>query len=389
MSLPQGFRYAAAYAGLRKIEKDDLALIVSDTPAVAAAVFTQNRVVAAPVVLARKNLRTSRGKASAILVNAGNANCATRTGDQVALATVRAAAKALGVKPEYVLPASTGVIGVEMDGSKIVNALPALVKKLDAAHFDAVATAILTTDLVAKTAYAEIKSGRKVARIAGMTKGSGMIQPNMATTLGFVMTDAVVSPLVLRTALKRSIARTYNRISVDGDTSTNDMVAVMANGASGVKPTAKAFEAALTEVLESLAQQIARDGEGAVKLVTIYVEGAANEKAAEKIARSIANSPLVKTAIAGSDPNWGRILCAAGYAGVVFDPRKVDIDMQGTPVCRDGLAADFSEDELKSKLAQRDCYIRFAIRGSGRGRARFWTCDFTEDYIRINASYRT
>jgi glutamate N-acetyltransferase / amino-acid N-acetyltransferase len=389
VNLPQGFRYAAVYAGIRKVEKDDLALIVSDTPAVAAAVFTQNRVVAAPVVLARKNLRASRGHASAILINAGNANCATRTGDQVAQATVRAAARVLGVKPALILPASTGVIGVEMDGSKIVNALPALAATLDSAHFDAVAAAILTTDLVPKTAYAEIKSGRHVARIAGMTKGSGMIQPNMATTLGFVMTDAVVPPALLRSALKRAIGRSYNRISVDGDTSTNDTVAVLANGASGVKPSVKAFEAALTNVLESLAQQIARDGEGARKLVTIDVEGAASEKAAEKIARAIANSPLVKTAIAGSDPNWGRIICAAGYAGVAFDPRNADIDMQGIPVCRGGLAADFSEAELKSKLGQPDCSIRFAIRKGGRGRARFWTCDFTEGYIRINASYRT
>ena len=389
MNLPLGFRYAAAYAGLRKIKKDDVALIVSDTPAVAAAVFTQNRVVAAPVLLARKNLRVSRGKVSAILVNAGNANCATRTGEQVALSTIRAAAKALGVKPHYILPASTGVIGVEMDGGKIVAALPALAGRLNTANFEAVAAAIMTTDTVAKTAYAEVKSGRQVARIAAMTKGSGMIQPNMATTLGFVVSDAVVSPAALRSALKRAINSSYNRISVDGDTSTNDTVAVLANGASGVKPSTKAFETALTSVLESLAQQIARDGEGARKLVTIYVEGAANEKSAERIARSIANSPLVKTAIAGSDPNWGRVLCAAGYAGVVFDPRKTDIDMQGVAVCRAGLAADFDEAELKCKLDRPECYIRFAIRGGGHGRARFWTCDFTEDYIRINASYRT
>ncbi len=389
MSLPQGFRYAATYCGLRKIQKDDLALIVSDTPAVAAAVFTQNRVVAAPVVLARKNLRASRGKASAILVNAGNANCATRTGEQVAQTTVRAAGKALSIKPEYILPASTGVIGVEMDGGKIINALPALAAKLDAANFEAVAAAIMTTDTVPKTAFAEIKSGRKVARIAAMTKGSGMIHPNMATTLGFAVTDALVSPAVLRSALKRAIGRSYNRISVDGDTSTNDTLAVLANGASRVKPSAKAFEAALTEVLESLAKQIARDGEGARKLITIDVDGAASEKAAEKIARTIANSPLVKTAIAGSDANWGRILCAAGYAGVAFDPRKVNIDMQGVPVCRGGLAAVFDEADLKRKLDQADCSIRFAIRGGGHGRARFWTCDFTEGYIRINASYRT
>jgi len=389
VTLPLGFRYAAGYAGLRKIKKDDLALIVSDLPAVAAAVFTQNRVAAAPVVLARKNLRASHGKACAILVNAVNANCATRTGDQVALATVRAAATALGVKPEFILPASTGVIGVEMDGGKISGVLPGLAARLDGSQFDAVAAAILTTDLVSKTAYAEIKSGRKIAHIAGMTKGSGMIQPNMATTLGFVVTDAVVPLGVLRSALKRAIDRSYNRISVDGDTSTNDTVAVLANGASGVKPSAKVFEAALTSVLESLARQIARDGEGAGKLVTIDVEGAANEKAAEKIARSIANSPLVKTAIAGSDPNWGRILCAAGYAGVAFDPGKADIDMQGVAVCRGGLDADFDEAGLKRKLDQPDCHVRFAIRGSGKGHARFWTCDFTEGYIRINASYRT
>ncbi len=385
MNIPVGFRFAATYAGIRKVAKDDVALIVSDRPAVAAAVFTQNLVAAAPVVVAKANLKTSRGTARAILVNAGNANCATRTGEKVALQTVKAAAKSLGVKPEQILPASTGVIGVEMDGGKIVNALPKLVASLDAANFDAAANAIMTTDLVPKTAYAEVKG----ARIAGMTKGSGMIQPNMATTLGFVVTDAVVSPAVLKAALKKAIDRSYNRISVDGDTSTNDMVAVMANGASGIKPSAKAFETALTSVLESLATQIARDGEGAKKLVTIDVEGARNEADAAKIARSIANSPLVKTAIAGSDPNWGRIIAAAGYSGVKFDPRKTDIDMQGMAVCRAGLAANFSEDALKKKLDERDCHIRLSIRGTGRGKARFWTCDFTYDYIRINASYRT
>lgn len=390
MSLPIGFRYSAAYAGIRKAAKgeparDDVALIVSDRPAVAAAVFTTNLVVAAPVELARRNLKVSRGVARAILVNAGNANCATRTGEQVALQTVRAAAKALGVKPEQVLPASTGVIGVELDGGRIVGVLPKLVASLDAWNFDAAAAAIMTTDRVPKTAYAGVKG----ARMAGMTKGSGMIQPNMATTLGFVITDALVSPAVLRAALKKAIDRSYNRISVDGDTSTNDMVAALANGASGVRPPVKAIEAALTNVLESLAVQIARDGEGAKKLVTIDVEGARNEADAARIARSIANSPLVKTAIAGSDANWGRIIAAAGYSGVKFDPRKTDIDMQGVAVCRGGLAAEFREDELKKKLDEPECHIRFSVRGSGRGRARFWTCDFTEDYIRINASYRT
>jgi glutamate N-acetyltransferase/amino-acid N-acetyltransferase len=383
--LPLGFRYATAFAGIRTVVKDDVALIVSDPLAVAAAVFTRNRVVAAPVELARKNLRVTGGKVRAILVNAGNANCATRTGQRVALECVRAAAKRLESKPEQILPASTGVIGVEMDAKPIVKALRKLVSCLDAAQFDAAAGAIMTTDTVPKTAFAEAKG----AKIAGMTKGAGMIHPNMATTLGFVMTDAVVSPAVLRAALKRGVGRSYNRISVDGDTSTNDMVAVLANGASGVRPPAKAFEEALGGVLESLAIQIARDGEGARKLVTIDVEGAANERAAERMARAIANSPLVKTAIAGSDPNWGRVLSAVGNSGVVFEPKLVDIEMQGVRVCRGGVAATFSEEELKTKLDELECYIRFSIRGQGRGRARFWTCDFTQDYIEINASYRT
>lgn len=385
MNLPKGFRYAAGYAGIRKTINDDVALIVADGPAAAAAVFTQNRVVAAPVIIAKKNLQSSRGRVRALLINAGNANCATRTGERVATECVEALARAIGSKPQEILPASTGVIGVEMNGNLIVSAIPKLVADLDESRFEDAARAIMTTDTRMKIAFAN--TGK--VRIAGMTKGSGMIQPRMATTLGFVMTDAVIAPAALRSALKAAIERSYNRISVDGDTSTNDMVAVLASGASGVKPAAAAFEKALTEVLESLAQQIVRDGEGARKLVTIDVSGAPSDRGAEAIARSIANSPLVKTAIAGSDPNWGRILCAAGNAGVPFDPRKVDIDFQKVAVCRRGLAADFAEDELKAKLDGPDCSIRFAIRGDGKGRARFWTCDFTEDYIRINASYRT
>jgi glutamate N-acetyltransferase/amino-acid N-acetyltransferase len=385
MNLPLGFRYSATFAGIRKVIKDDLALIVSDTRATAGAVFTQNRVVAGPVEVARKNVRAARGRMRGILVNAGNANCATRTSLQVAIETSRAAARAIGAKSEEVLPASTGVIGVELDPKLILDALPTLVAGLSPDRFEDAARAIMTTDLAMKTAYAQVKN----ARIAGMTKGSGMIHPRMATTLAFVTTDAVIAPDALRTALKRACEKTFNRISVDGDTSTNDTLAVLANGASGVRPPVTGFEAALTEVLESLARQIVKDGEGAKKLVTIDVEGATSERAAERIARSIANSPLVKTAIAGSDPNWGRILSAAGNAGIAFDPRRVDIDFQGVAVCRAGVAADFSEDELKKKLDEPECSVKFIIRGRGRGRARFWTCDFTEDYIKINASYRT
>ena len=389
LTIPQGYRFSAMYAGIRKVEKDDLGLIVSNTPAAAAAVFTQNRVQASPVKLCRKHLRLSRGIVRAILVNAGNANCATRTGDAVALATCEALAKRLKAPVEQMFPASTGVIGVELDPKLIARALPSLVKGLGADRFEAVANAIMTTDTVPKTASREITVDGRAVRIAAMTKGAGMIQPNMATTLCFVVTDAVASPADLRVALSAAIEVSYNRISVDGDTSTNDTAVVLANGASGAKPKRPELQRALTEVLEDLARQIARDGEGARKLVTIDVAGLADNDAAQRIARAIANSPLVKTAIAGSDPNWGRILSAAGNAGVVFDPAKADIDMQGVPVCQGGLAADFSEDGLKHRLDERECAIRFVVRGKGPGSARFWTCDFTEDYIRINASYRT
>lgn len=386
MTLPLGFRYAATYAGIRKVAKNDLALIVSDGPASAAAVFTQNQVVAAPVVLARKHLRASRGKARAWLINAGNANCATRTGAQVAEACVQAAAKALGAKPVEILPASTGVIGVEMNARLVVRALPKLAAALAPDQFDAVAEAIMTTDTRPKTAFAQING---IVQMAGMAKGAGMIQPNMATTLAFVMTDAMATPKELQSALRKAIDVTFHCLTVDGDTSTNDTVAVLANGASGARVSQQALEMALTKVLESLAKQIAADGEGVRKLITIDVEGAANFEAARKMARAIANSPLVKTAIAGSDPNWGRILSAAGSAGVKFDPARADVYLQGVKVCEGGLAARYSEAKLAKKLDEAECHIRVVFNGKGRGKARMWTCDFTEDYIRINGSYRT
>jgi len=392
MPLPLGYAYSATYAGIRQAEKNDLALIVSGMPASAAGVFTQNRVAAAPVKLCKRFLKTGKGRVSAILVNAGNANCATRTGDAVALATARATARLLRTPVAEVLVASTGVIGVELDAKKITGALPRLAEGLAVDGFQAVAEAIMTTDLVPKTASAEVKLRRGTVSVAGMTKGSGMIQPQMATTLGFVMTDAQIPPAPLRGILKRAVERSYNRLSVDGDTSTNDTLVLMANGASGVRPDPKEMarvEEAITFVMEHLAQAIARDGEGAKKFVTILVSGAPSDEAAARMARAVANSPLVKTAIAGSDPNWGRILSAAGNAGVAFHPNRTDIWMQGVPVCRGGLAAPFSEEELKQKLDAPECEVRIAMRGKGKGEARFWTCDLTEGYIHINASYRT
>ncbi len=392
MKLPAGYRYSATYAGIRKENRDDLGLIVSEAPASAAAMFTRNRVQAAPVRLAREHLRATGGIARAILVNAGNANCATRSETRVACACCRALARKLKLPPEQVLPASTGVIGVELDPRLIVRALPRLIQGLSAHRFQDVSHAILTTDRGPKVAFGEVPLRRGVIHIAGMTKGAGMIHPQMATTLAFVLTDAAIPPARLRRSLTGAVERSYHRLSVDGDTSTNDTVVLLANGASGLRPNAKeclVFDEVLSWVMEDLAEKIARDGEGARKLITIRVTGARHDGEAALIARAIANSPLVRTAIAGSDPNWGRILSAAGNSGVDLEPAKVDILVQGVRVCRGGVASPFAEHELKHLLDARECVVRFAIRGHGPGQARFWTCDLTEKYVQINASYRT
>lgn len=392
MRLPAGFRYASTYAGIRKVQKDDLALILAEKPASTAAIFTRNRVKAAPVLVSREHLRASKGVARAILANAGNANCATRTADRAARTCCRAVARFIKAPPQSVLAASTGVIGVDLDPQLVANALPRLFDRLSSDGFADVARTILTTDTVPKMAFGEVPLRDGVLHIAGMTKGSGMIQPNMATTLAFVLTDADIAPNLLRPMLVKAAGRSYHCLSVDGDTSTNDTAILMASGASGVKPNAKerlVFEEVLCWVMEDLAEKIARDGEGARKLITIHVTGARDDESAMRIARTIGNSPLVKTAIAGSDPNWGRILCAAGYSGVEFDPGKVDILLQRERVCHNGVAAPFNERELKQKLDHQECLIRFTLEGKGTGEARFWTCDLTEGYIKINASYRT
>jgi len=390
--LPLGFRYAATYAGIRKEERDDVGLIVADRPAQAAAVFTQNVVQAAPIQLCRKHLRSSGGKVSAILVNAGNANCATRTGDRVALSSCKAVAKALRTKTKYVLPASTGVIGVELNEDLLIKAVPKLVENLSGENFMAVAQAIMTTDTRVKTASEAVAIRGGTVRIAGMTKGSGMIHPNMATTLGFVMTDADVPAAVLREMLRRGTEESYNSLTVDGDMSTNDIVVLLGSGAAGIKPGGRdrgRLSEVVNRVMADLAQQIAADGEGARKLVIVETVGFKSVEDARKVGRAIANSPLVKTAIAGSDPNWGRILAAAGYSGVPFDPAKVDIDLQGVSVCRGGLAVGIDEVALKNKLDEQQVVIRLHLHGSGKSEARFFTCDLTEGYIRINGSYRT
>jgi glutamate N-acetyltransferase / amino-acid N-acetyltransferase len=392
LKLPLGYRYAAAYAGIRKEQKDDIGLIVPERGATAAAVFTTNVVQAAPVRLARKHLRSSNGKLAAVLVNAGNANCATRTGDRVALASCKAVAKALKKKLELVVPASTGVIGVELNANHITYDVPKLVTRLSADGFEAVASAILTTDTRMKIECEEIFFASGGLRVAGMTKGAGMIHPQMATTLGFVMTDAAVAPGALREMLVSATDASYNSLSIDGDMSTNDMVVLMANGASNVRPRGKELDrlqGAVAAVMESLARQIAADGEGARKLVIVRSSGFRSTSDARRVARAVANSALVKTAIAGSDPNWGRILGAAGYSGVWFDPAEIDICLQGIEVCRKGLAADFDEPGLKQRLNESEVEIRIVLNGRGKGAARFFTCDLTEGYIQINGSYRT
>ena len=392
MKFPTGYTYAAIYAGIRKQEKDDLALIVSTPPATAAAMFTRNMVQAAPVRLARKNLASSKGRVTAVLINAGNANCATRTGARVALLSTRAAAKALSCRADHVIPCSTGVIGVELDPNLLTNSLTPLVAKLSPDAFEDVANAIMTTDTRQKIAWEEVPCEGGVVQVAGMTKGSGMIQPNMATMLAYVMTDAVVKASDLDAMLERAVDRSFHSLTVDGDTSTNDVTLLLANGASGVKPRGKERDVladAVARVMESLARQIAADGEGARKLIVIRAAGFRNRKEAARIARAIANSPLVKTAIAGSDPNWGRILAAAGYSGAVFDPADIDIRLQQTLVCRKGLAAEYDEPALKAKLDASEVEIEILHRREGKGEARFFTCDLTEGYIQINGSYRT
>lgn len=396
--IPRGFTFAATACGLKKDSRLDLALLVSETPSAAAAVFTTNRVQAAPVKVSQDHLRRSRGKMRAVIVNSGNANCCTGPqGDAASAATALKVAWELGgVEPSQVLVCSTGVIGVPLRVEKILGALPELVRsrRADPRAFARVTRAIMTTDTRPKWASAKCRIGRKQARILGCTKGSGMIQPNMATMLAFLATDAAVSPALLSRALRAAVGPTFNAITVDGDTSTNDTVILLSNGQSGARKIAsegadfKRFCAALEGVCKSLAIAIVADGEGAQRVIEIEVCGAPSDRAADLAARTIANSPLVKTALAGADPNWGRILAAAGRSGVAFDPSRANICLAGMAVCRGGREHSFDERVAHRKMLANYVPIVVDLR-AGRGRARIWTCDFTGDYVDINASYRT
>jgi glutamate N-acetyltransferase / amino-acid N-acetyltransferase len=395
--LPRGFTFAATHCGLKKT-KLDLAILVSETPASAAAVFTTNRVKAAPVIASQLNLRKSKRRIRGVIVNSGNANCCTGSeGLGAAAATTLKVARELGrLDPSQILVCSTGVIGVPLRWQKIVNAVPQLVRarKSSAGAFELFARAIMTTDTRPKWASAKCRVSGKEVRIAGCTKGAGMIHPNMATMLAFIATDAAISPVMLARALRFAVATTFNAITVDGDTSTNDTVTLLANGESGALAITrenddwKKFRAALESVCKSLALQIVADGEGAQRVIEVEVRGAPSDRTAKQIALTIANSPLVKTALAGADPNWGRILAAAGRAGVAFDFERADITLAGLKVCRRGRENPFDERIAHHKMLAKYVPIVVDLR-SGRGQARVWTCDFTSEYIRINASYRT
>lgn len=396
-SLPRGFRFAATACGLKKTGALDLAVISSDAPASAAAVFTQNLVVAAPVVISKQHLRASKGRMRAIIVNAGNANCATgKAGDDAARRTVAETAKRLGCKLQEIIVCSTGVIGVPLAVEKILRALPKLAgnRRPSARSFAELSLAICTTDTRPKTAAASFRMGGKRVHLVGCAKGAGMIHPNLATTLAFVVTDANIAPALLQKTLRDVAGRTFNAVSVDGDSSTNDTLAVFANGAAGAPAIRtgtvahKAFSTALEDVCRSLALQIVADGEGAQRVIEIEVRGARSDAAARKIAETIATSPLVKTAFAGGDPNWGRVFAAAGRSGVSFDPAKVDITMAHIPVLRRGQPIDFNERAASNRLLAEHVPIVLHLH-AGPASARYWTCDLTAEYVRINASYRT
>jgi glutamate N-acetyltransferase/amino-acid N-acetyltransferase len=402
--IPRGFRFAAGKAGLKASGRPDFALIVADATASAAAAFTANRVIAAPLVVDKQHLSATGGRVRVVAINAGNANCAAgQAGLDAALATCAAAAKTFNCRAEEVFPSSTGIIGVPLPAEKLAAVLPDLAASLgaDASHFHDAARAILTTDTVEKVAFARlelaasdgaVREVRREVRIAAFGKGSGMIHPQLvphATMLVYVMTDAAIAPADLIAYLRPAVEVSFNRISVDGDTSTNDTVLLLASGASGVSVGANnsAFASALTEVCASLAHQVVADGEGVSHVVELRISGAASDADALRVAKAIAHSPLVKTAWAGCDPNWGRLAAAIGYSGAAIDPNRIDIDFGELPICRGGgRAPEFDEAAAHAYISQREFSISIQLH-QGSGSCVFWTTDLTHEYIHINADY--
>ena len=396
----QGFRAAGIHVGVKTHAtwKKDLALIVSDVDCAAAAVFTKNVVKAAPILVDKAHL--TDGKARAIVANSGNANACAPQGEENAEKMCAAAAAAIGCKPEDVLVSSTGVIGQTLRISVIEEGMPALHAALEhsEAASDAAAHAIMTTDTVKKEAAVETVIGGKTVRLGGIAKGSGMIHPNMGTMLCFLTTDCAISPEMIRAALLETVQVSFNRISVDGDTSTNDSCIVLANGLAGNAEITEqgadyqAFTEALMTLCTELARKMAADGEGAKHLITCTVTGAKSEASAETIAKSVISSTLTKAAIFGADANWGRVLCAMGYSKAPFRPEYVDVkfsSIQGEVlVCKKGIGLEFDEELAKKILSQDEVVIDICV-NEGEHEATCWGCDLTYDYVKINGDYRS
>ncbi len=393
----KGFLAGGVHCGIRKNRsKKDLALIYSEVPANAAAVYTTNLVKGAPLIVTKNNI--ADGKAQAVICNSGNANTCNANGIEVAETMCDALADALKISPKDVVVASTGVIGQPLDPEPIKNGIPGLVASLNADDCSAAAEGIMTTDTVMKEIAVEFELGGVKCRLGGIAKGSGMIHPNMATMLVFITTDAAISPEMLNKALKGDIAGTFNMLSIDGDTSTNDMVTVLANGMAGNPeitaegPDFEEFMKALNTVNIGLCRMIAGDGEGATKLLECRCSGAADIETARTVAKSVICSSLLKAAMFGADANWGRVLCAIGYSGANVDVNRIDVaftSKKGTiPVCKNGAGIDFSEDIAKEILLEKEIEIEVGL-NSGNAEATAWGCDLTYDYVKINGDYRT
>ncbi len=392
-NVPAGFRFAGLASGIKKSGKLDLALIVSDAPANCAGVFTQNKVIAAPLLITKPKI--ANGTCQAILVNSGNANaCTGAAGLEVAEQTCTLMAGELSISTDLVAIASTGVIGELLPLQPFIDAIPKLAESLSVDRAQTVADAMMTTDAFSKVATV-VEPGEQQYKLIGLAKGAGMIHPNMATMLGFVCTDAQVDPELLDSALKQAVQKSFNSITVDGDTSTNDMVLVLANGAANsptIKPgtrEADVFVCHLERVLLDLAKMIVRDGEGATKLVEINVVGAASEEAARTAARSVATSSLVKTAFFGEDANWGRIIAAVGYSGIDVDQSLIDIRFNDVPVAEKGLALGVEQEAEATRVLQLDEFVVTIDLHQGKAESRYYTSDLSYEYVKINADYRT
>ena len=397
-NLPRGFRWSAVKAGIKASGKPDVALAVCDAGATAAAMFTSNQVVAAPVIVGRSHMQATGGRVSAVLVNAGNANCATgQPGIDAARKSCITVADEFGCVFDEVIPSSTGIIGVPLPVEKLIAAIPAAKAALgsDKEHAEAFATAILTTDTKLKVAYETITLGNKQVNLFGCCKGAGMIGPQLvphATMLVYLFTDLAACSEHLQAMLNTAVESSFNSISIDGDMSTNDTVLLLASGASEVAaqgPHVPLFEAALQRVCDSLAHAIVDDGEGVTHVVTLEITGTRTDADAKAIARTIATSPLCKTAWSSADPNWGRLLAAAGRAGVTFDPATVTIEIGGLPVFAHGVRSPlFNESDTHEASSAREYTIHIDF-GMGQGQSRFITCDLTHEYVSINADYST